>query len=112
MLAHAFNPVLSTHVPGIGIPLEKQSLLFRPFSQVDSSTTRVYGGTGLGLVISAKLATTMGGSMWVESQEGEGSNFFFTAAFQLSGKPPAQRSAALLEALKVRAHRKVPGRKG
>lgn len=95
------------NLPGIGIPLEKQSLLFRPFSQVDSSTTRVYGGTGLGLVISAKLAASMGGSMWVESHEGQGSNFLFTAAFQLSDTPPAKRSAAMLEALQVRPQKQI-----
>ncbi|XP_024535096.1 uncharacterized protein LOC9658361 [Selaginella moellendorffii] len=70
---------------GVGIPKAKQSLLFQAFSQVDSSTTRLYGGTGLGLVISSKLAAAMAGKMWVES-EGKGSIFYFTAAFDI---PPS-----------------------
>ena len=63
---------------GIGIPPERMDRLFRSFSQVDSSTTRQYGGTGLGLVISTRLAEAMGGRMWVESEPGKGSIFSFT----------------------------------
>jgi len=63
---------------GIGIPKDKISRLFQAFSQVDSSTTRLYGGTGLGLVISKRIVEMMGGSMNVISVEGKGSNFFFS----------------------------------
>jgi signal transduction histidine kinase len=63
---------------GIGISKDKQSRLFEAFSQVDSSTARQFGGTGLDLVISKRLAESMGGSMWVESEAGEGSTFHFT----------------------------------
>jgi len=63
---------------GIGIPPDRLDRLFRSFSQVDVSTTRKYGGTGLGLAISKRLSEMMGGTMWVESQAGQGSTFQFT----------------------------------
>jgi CheY-like chemotaxis protein len=63
---------------GIGIPQDKVDRLFKAFSQVDSSTTRNYGGTGLGLIISRRLTELMGGKMWVESDGESGSSFFFT----------------------------------
>ena len=73
---------------GIGIPEEKRQKLFKEFSQVDSSTTRKYGGSGLGLSISKKLAEMMGGQIGVESRTGEGSAFWFTAEFSVQGESP------------------------
>lgn len=72
---------------GIGIPSDKLSTLFKPFSQVDSSNTRKYGGTGLGLVISAKLVGLMGGRIWVDTIEGRGSTFSFTILTKASTEP-------------------------
>ena len=63
---------------GIGIPIDKQSRLFKSFQQVDASTTRHYGGTGLGLAICKRLTELMGGSIWVESDAGKGAIFHFT----------------------------------
>jgi signal transduction histidine kinase/CheY-like chemotaxis protein/ligand-binding sensor domain-containing protein len=65
---------------GIGIAPDKQQLVFEAFSQADGSTARKFGGTGLGLTISARLAEMMGGRLWVESQLGKGSCFHFTVA--------------------------------
>ncbi len=63
---------------GIGIPKEKQKAIFESFTQADTSTTREFGGTGLGLTITSRLAAMMGGKIWVESEPGKGSEFHFT----------------------------------
>jgi PAS domain S-box-containing protein len=72
---------------GIGIPPEKHKLLFKPFSQVDSSATRKFGGAGLGLCISKTLVELMGGQIWVESSGSGGSTFHFTAVFDQAPCP-------------------------
>ncbi|MGQ4646118.1 response regulator [Lyngbya aestuarii] len=71
---------------GIGIPQDRVDRLFRSFSQVDSSTSRKYGGTGLGLAISKRLCEMMGGKMWLKSQVGVGSTFYFTIVTQSSSQ--------------------------
>jgi two-component system, sensor histidine kinase and response regulator len=78
---------------GIGIPPEKQETIFRAFEQEDTSTTRKYGGTGLGLTIAARLVELMGGTITVESQPGRGSRFVFTARFGLQPHQPDPISA-------------------
>ena len=89
---------------GIGIPADKQQAIFEAFTQAESSTTRNYGGTGLGLTISSQLVKMMGGRMWVESAVGRGSKFHFTARLNLPSTAIAKKTPLLppeLEDLRV-----------
>ena len=76
--ADAHFVTISVQDTGIGIPREKQKEIFQEFTQVESGTTRRYGGTGLGLAIARRLVELMGGRIWVESEVGKGSTFYFT----------------------------------
>jgi len=85
---------ISVRDTGVGIPQHRMDALFKPFSQVDASTTRRFGGTGLGLSITKQLVTLMGGETGLSSEEGKGSTFWFTIRFArvantTSSRPPA-----------------------
>ena len=91
----------SVHDNGVGIPDDKLKLLFREFSQTDSSTSREYGGTGLGLAISKQLAELMGGEIGVESEVGKGSTFWFTVKLQRSRGASEPMDRGIVEAAPV-----------
>ncbi len=84
---------------GIGVPAEKLVSIFSPFTQADSSTTRKYGGTGLGLTISARMVAMMGGRIWLESEVGRGTQFHFTARLPVSNKGAESEIMVPLETL-------------
>ena len=88
---------------GLGVPSDRQDRLFKSFSQIDASTTRKYGGTGLGLVISKQLSEIMGGSMWLESTgvPGEGSTFHFTILTELATDKEIQPDLSVLSRKRV-----------
>ncbi|MFH1137401.1 MAG: transporter substrate-binding domain-containing protein [Pseudomonadota bacterium] len=86
---------------GIGLTEEQVNRLFQAFSQADASTTRKYGGAGLGLAICRRLVNLMGGDIWVKSRPGEGSVFFFTVEFGLAEEKPATVASTDLRGMRV-----------
>jgi CheY-like chemotaxis protein len=86
---------------GIGIPQDRSGALFESFTQVDNSTSRKYGGTGLGLAISKRLAEMMGGQIGFSSEEGKGSDFWFTAVFEKVADDKNQSAIPVFSNLKV-----------
>jgi signal transduction histidine kinase/AmiR/NasT family two-component response regulator len=94
---------------GAGIPADRVHTLFQPFSQVDASSTRRYGGTGLGLSIVKRLAELLGGEVGVETREGSGSTFWFTASLEPTVAPAAQtqRAPAAVEGVQRRSERRI-----
>jgi signal transduction histidine kinase/CheY-like chemotaxis protein len=89
---------------GVGIPQDRSHILFQPFGQADSSTTRKFGGTGLGLTICKRLCSLLGGNIWVESEVNVGSTFHFTILAKASSAPVAvsiQRGGNALDGMRI-----------
>ncbi|WP_342563928.1 PAS domain S-box protein [Paenibacillus sp. FSL R7-0345] len=105
---HRMTLKFSVQDTGIGIPPEKQSLLFQSFSQLHPAINRKYGGTGLGLSICKRLVELMGGAIAVDSSEGEGSNFYFTLPMKVDYEPDKEP----VETVKAEAEVKNPLKAG
>lgn len=101
MSAQSVEVYLSVSDQGIGIPYDKQALIFDAFSQADASTTRQYGGTGLGLTISSRLVHKMHGTLQVRSEPGKGSTFYFNALFGIGAVIHSPVSSDVLQGKSV-----------
>ena len=98
---HSVTFTISVKDSGIGLTTEQQEKIFEAYSQAEASTNRKSGGTGLGLTISSKIITSMGGKLQVKSEEGEGATFFFTLTFQLEQDKKSSKSLRQIKKDKV-----------